>query len=168
LNYIGRLTYHGGVAISRRGPLLLLFTLDNRTTTLMTNYFTGAPLTPADYGVMSALRLIQPTRPSELAGMLGMRPTTLSNYLARLRTRGLIARGPDPTDGRAALLNLTTTGRQLTLQCDPHFRAARDAFVSELQKHGVDPEDVLDMLETVDRTLDEATEAIPAHPPAGR
>jgi len=161
--------YDDGVANLRRGPLLLLFALDNRLGGLMATYFAGAPLTPADYGVTSALRLIQPARPTELAAVLGMRPTTLSNYIARLGTRGLVVRDPDPTDGRAALLSLTDTGRRLTLQCDPFLRAARDEFVRALVSHGIDPEDLLQLLETVDQTLDEATKGAPAaNRPAGR
>ena len=141
----------------RRGPLLLLFSLDNRTSELMAAHFAAAPLTPADYGVTSALRLIQPARPTELAGALGMRPTTLSNYLNRLRTRGLVLREPHPTDGRAALLSLTSEGERLTGLCDPHFQATRDALVEALDGLGTDTEEVTRTLETLDRALEAAT-----------
>lgn len=141
----------------RRGPLLLLFSIDNRTSELMAAHFADAPLTPADYGVMSALRLIQPARPTELAATLGMRPTTLSNYLNRLRARDLVLRAPHPTDGRAALLTLTPEGERLTVLCDPHFQSTREALVQALDGLGLDTDEVTRTLETLDRALEEAT-----------
>ncbi len=143
----------------RRGPLLLLFALDNRVSELMTSHFADSPLTPADYGVTSALRLLQPARPTTLAHTLGMRPTTLSNYLNRLRLRGLIVREPDPTDGRAALLRLTAEGERLTAACDPHLLAVRQELDRALHSLGVDPEQVSRTLETVDSALEACNRA---------
>ncbi len=143
----------------RRGPLLLLFALDNRVTELMSVHFADSPLTPADYGVTSALRLLQPTRPTTLAQTLGMRPTTLSNYLNRLRLRGLIVRDPDPSDGRAALLRLTAEGEKLTAACDPSLVAVREDLDAALRAMATDPDVVTGTLETLDRALDACNRA---------
>ena len=49
----------------------------------------------------------------ELADILHVHPSTLTGVLRRLEERGLIARQPDPSDGRRALLNLTGLGNAL-------------------------------------------------------
>lgn len=143
----------------RRGPLLLLFALENRVSELMTAHFADSPLTPADYGVTSALRLLQPARPTSLAQTLGMRPSTLSNYLNRLRLRGVIARHPDPSDGRAALVTLTEEGQRLTAACDPRLVAVRDDLERALHELGADPDQVTRTLETLDNALDACNRA---------
>jgi DNA-binding MarR family transcriptional regulator len=60
--------------------------------------------------VQPLLRLhrIGPERISALACHLGLDSTTVSRHLDELETRGLIARAPDATDGRAVVVRLTT------------------------------------------------------------
>jgi DNA-binding MarR family transcriptional regulator len=48
-----------------------------------------------------------------LAEILHLHPSTLTGILKRLEGRGLIARKPDPTDGRRALFALTARGSKL-------------------------------------------------------
>jgi DNA-binding MarR family transcriptional regulator len=58
-------------------------------------------LTPSDFAVYSALRLMQPTTPTDLAGTLGMRVTTLSSVLARMESQAHLRRQPiRPTGDR--------------------------------------------------------------------
>ena len=47
----------------------------------------------------------------EVAEVLHLHPSTLTGILKRLQRRGLVARRPDPRDGRRALLVLTARGR---------------------------------------------------------
>ena len=136
-----------------RGPLLLLFALGNRTSELMRAHFADAPLTASDFGVTSALRLLQPTRPSELATAVGLRPTSMSNYLRRLTERGLIERVTDPTDGRAALVSLTPRGLEQTIACFPHFQASLRAFEDTAVAMGEDLQDLAAVLNRLDRVL---------------
>jgi DNA-binding MarR family transcriptional regulator len=49
----------------------------------------------------------------EVAEILHVHPSTLTGVLKRLEARGMIARNPDPKDGRRALLALTARGREL-------------------------------------------------------
>jgi MarR family transcriptional regulator, organic hydroperoxide resistance regulator len=49
----------------------------------------------------------------ELADLLELHPSTLTGILQRLGRAGLIARTPDPADGRRAMLTLTDEGRRL-------------------------------------------------------
>lgn len=119
------------------GTFLLAFALDSRLSALLTDAFADAPLTPGDFGVTSALRLTEPTRPGDLAHLLGMRPTTMSNYLRRLADRGLIVREPDPHDGRAARVRLTPAGVASTEACFPGFQRAAAAYTLALGEVGL-------------------------------
>jgi DNA-binding MarR family transcriptional regulator len=48
---------------------------------------------------------------SKLASAERVRPQSMGQTVAELETQGLIARRPDPADGRSALLELTAAGR---------------------------------------------------------
>jgi DNA-binding MarR family transcriptional regulator len=48
---------------------------------------------------------------SKLASAERVRPQSMGQTVAELETQGLIARRPDPADGRSALLELTEAGR---------------------------------------------------------
>jgi DNA-binding MarR family transcriptional regulator len=54
-----------------------------------------------------------PRRLSELAEAVHSDPSTVSRQVAHLVRSGLVARHPDPRDGRAALLTATEAGRRV-------------------------------------------------------
>jgi DNA-binding MarR family transcriptional regulator len=66
----------------------------------------------AAYGLLIYLREHGPSRPSDLAGYVGVGKATISRQLKVLEALGLIERRPDPGDGRAHLLALTSEGSQ--------------------------------------------------------
>jgi DNA-binding MarR family transcriptional regulator len=53
-----------------------------------------------------------PVRSSDAAHELGLSRAAISRRVAWLETEGLITAAPDPDDGRATLLTLTTDGEQ--------------------------------------------------------
>lgn len=53
-----------------------------------------------------------PMRPGRLAARLGCGPAVVSRRLARVEREELVARRPDPYDGRADLVELTALGRR--------------------------------------------------------
>jgi DNA-binding MarR family transcriptional regulator len=61
--------------------------------------------------LLRRLEVSEPIRLSELADALGVDNSTLTPQAQRLERDGLIARKPDPSDKRAALLHVTRTGR---------------------------------------------------------
>jgi DNA-binding MarR family transcriptional regulator len=87
----------------------------------------GARLTPAELSALGAVVRGGPIRPSELARREGINPTTLSRLLVRLVDEGALCRQDDPTDGRGALVSVTTQGRRLHQQ----IRAARGRALRE-------------------------------------
>ncbi|MFC4588661.1 MarR family winged helix-turn-helix transcriptional regulator [Sphaerisporangium corydalis] len=69
-------------------------------------------LEPGAYGLLVRIGDAAPARPSDLAAYFGVGKATISRQLKVLAELGLIGREPDPLDGRAHLLGLTTEGRE--------------------------------------------------------
>jgi DNA-binding MarR family transcriptional regulator len=67
-----------------------------------------------------------PMRMNDLGALALVSKPRLSVYVRDLEAEGLVARRPDPTDGRATLVVITAAGRQRLRQLAPvHLAAAR-------------------------------------------
>ncbi len=73
----------------------------------------GDGLTPTKRSVLFTIVRDGPLGLSELAEREGLNPTMLSRVVAHLADAGLARRLPDPSDGRAALVEATAAGRHL-------------------------------------------------------
>ncbi|WP_437047458.1 MarR family winged helix-turn-helix transcriptional regulator [Streptomyces sp. enrichment culture] len=67
-------------------------------------------LEPAAYGILVRLDECGRQRATDLAGYIGVGKATISRQLRALEELGLVAREPDPADGRAWLVALTPEG----------------------------------------------------------
>ncbi|MDX6364226.1 MarR family winged helix-turn-helix transcriptional regulator [Streptomyces sp. NPDC058274] len=92
------------------------------------------------YGLLYRLEECGRQRATELAAYIGVGKATMSRQLRALEDLGLVAREPDPADGRAWLVHLTEEGRA-------RFTAVREArrarYVSQLA--GWDPREVAEL-----------------------
>ena len=70
-------------------------------------------VTPATYTVISGIARYGPISAAALAPLAGVERSVASRYAARLADGGLIARAPDPADGRSSLLSLTVEGERI-------------------------------------------------------
>jgi len=86
-----------------------------------------------------------PQSTSKLATAERVRPQSMGQTVAELETQGLVARRPDPSDGRSALLELTAAGRT-ELRED---RGRREGWLAEAIEDNFSDEER--------ETLDEAT-----------
>jgi DNA-binding MarR family transcriptional regulator len=77
-------------------------------------------LESAAYGLLARLDEAGRLRATDLAAYIGVGKATMSRQLRALENLGLVAREPDPADGRAWLVHLTEEGRR-------RFRTVRDA-----------------------------------------
>lgn len=68
-------------------------------------------LESAAYGLLVRLDDAGAQRATELAAYIGVGKATMSRQLRALENLGLVAREPDPADGRAWLVQLTEVGR---------------------------------------------------------
>ncbi len=73
-------------------------------------------LEPAAYGLLVRLEAAGRQRATELAAYFGVGKATMSRQLRALEVLGLVAREPDPADGRASLVGLTEEGRERFLR----------------------------------------------------
>lgn len=74
---------------------------------------TGEDLTPTQYSVLALIRGRGPLGLAELTELEGLNPTMLSRIVKVLDERGLIRRLPDPSDMRAARVEVTAEGEQV-------------------------------------------------------
>jgi DNA-binding MarR family transcriptional regulator len=86
-------------------------------------------LEPAAYGLLVRLDEVQQERATDLAAYFGVGKATVSRQLRALENLGLIAREPDPLDGRAFLMRLTPEGRA---RFDRVRSARRDRYLLRL------------------------------------
>ncbi|MBA0051554.1 MarR family transcriptional regulator [Streptomyces sp. AJS327] len=77
-------------------------------------------LEPAAYGLLVRLAEAGSQRATDLAQYFGVGKATISRQLRALDGLGLVVRTPDPADGRASLVRLTSEGRE-------RFTRVRDA-----------------------------------------
>ncbi|MFE7777837.1 MarR family winged helix-turn-helix transcriptional regulator [Streptomyces sp. NPDC057445] len=77
-------------------------------------------LEPAAYGLLVRLEECGSRRATDLAVFFGVGKATMSRQLHALEQLGLVAREPDPADGRASLVRLTDEGLA-------RFRSVRNA-----------------------------------------
>ena len=74
---------------------------------------TGEGLTPTQYSVLALVRTRGPLGLAELAELEGLNPTMVSRVIRVLDDAGLIQRLPDPSDLRAARVEVTPDGEQV-------------------------------------------------------
>jgi DNA-binding MarR family transcriptional regulator len=74
---------------------------------------TGEGLTPTQYSVLALVRTRSPLGLAELTELEGLNPTMVSRVIRVLDDAGLIHRLTDPSDMRAARLEITPAGEQM-------------------------------------------------------
>ncbi len=82
-----------------------------------------------------ALRFIAvygPVKPSEVARVLGLAPSTLTSLIDRLVGQGVVVRTENPKDRRSHLLATTEKGDALVVQMDDKMFAFEDELIESL------------------------------------
>ena len=125
----------------RRNVLFRLFILGQLANDLVDTAMRREKLSPNGFAVASAIRAFQPVTPTELADLLGMRPTTLSTYLRKLEARRQIRRRPNPDDGRSSLLEVTKLGERFVIAGLPALRGS----IARVHEHLDYPPEELDL-----------------------
>jgi DNA-binding MarR family transcriptional regulator len=69
-------------------------------------------LSPTAVAALATVERHGPLTPSELADLERVRRPTATRSLRSLEVAGLVARTPDPADGRSALVSITGAGRE--------------------------------------------------------
>jgi DNA-binding MarR family transcriptional regulator len=72
----------------------------------------GLSLERAAYPLLRRIGEAETVRTSDVAAALSVDVSTVSRQVKQLELEGLVARNPDPSDGRASVLALTAAGRE--------------------------------------------------------
>jgi DNA-binding MarR family transcriptional regulator len=88
---------------------------------------TAQSLSPSQVSTRGSVEELEPMRLSDLAAVEGVSLPTQSRVVSSLETQRLLVRKPDPDDGRAAQLYITTAGHERLAQ----LRTDRSAFLIE-------------------------------------
>jgi DNA-binding MarR family transcriptional regulator len=95
----------------RRGSILLkAWTAAQRVNLLITRALHAEDAWTPHYALLSMVAIAEPVTPTELARLMGLRPTTASDYVEQLVELGHVQREPNPEDGRSYLLTVTGAG----------------------------------------------------------
>ena len=84
-------------------------------------------LSPARFSVLATLRYDGAQRIGELARREGVAQPTMTQSVQGLETAGLVARRPEPADGRSQVIELTPAGRALVRRA----RARKIAWIGD-------------------------------------
>ena len=83
----------------------------------------GTDLTAPQFATLVALRAHPGSDQATLAGLIAHDRPTMGGLVARLVTKGLVGRAPNPKDKRAKTVTLTPKGDALLDQLLPHVAA---------------------------------------------
>ena len=120
------------VVDQRGGNVALdLFVVDQHLGSLIDATLAEAGLTGNLYAVYTQLAQ-GPRTPGQLSETLGVRPTTLSGYLATMAGWGHMSRSRNEHDGRSSVLALTEAGQAKVRECRPLMQRALKALNAEL------------------------------------
>jgi DNA-binding MarR family transcriptional regulator len=106
-----------------------------------------AGITPSMLSALSTLDRQGTLTMGDLCAVEQVQPPTMTRIVAALLEAGLIARAPDPADGRVAWVRLTPEGRKLL----ERSRGRKEAFLAKALRE-LDPRELA--------TLEDATEIL--------
>ena len=93
-----------------------------------------AGLHPGQEVVMMRLWDCGPQRQSDLCGELGSDSPTMTRTIQRLERAGFVRRSPDPTDGRAVLVEPTPASQALRHEVERIWRELEEATLGDLDE----------------------------------
>ena len=94
---------------------------------------------PGTFWLLKTIAHQGPLRITELATISHLDTSTVSRHVAQLERNGLVDRSPDPADGRAQLVGISTDGQR---QLDQAFERRRQILEETLA--GWDADDIAD------------------------
>lgn len=114
-----------------------------------------AGITPSMLSALSTLDRQGPLTIGDLCAAEQVQPPTMTRIVAALLEAGLIARDPDPADGRVAWVRLTPGGRKLL----ERSRGRKEAYLARALRD-LDPREIA-TLEDATAILERITEGRP-------
>jgi DNA-binding MarR family transcriptional regulator len=97
----------------------------------------GGELRPSSASALVTIELHGPLTPSELAEIERVKRPTATRILRGLEEESLVARTPDPKDGRSALISLSGEGRDRLRR----LRQRKNAYLARRMRE-LDPDEI--------------------------
>lgn len=123
------------------GPPSLLYVvkqLELVTRSLLDEALRPAGVTTLQYTALTVLARRDETTSADLARLSFVRAQSISDLVAGLDRRGLIARTPDPANRRRLLIRLTPAGRDLMREYDPRVAEIERRMLADFDPGQVD------------------------------
>lgn len=95
-------------------------------------------VTPGQYTTLSLLAAQRDQSSADLARKAGVTPQSMSETIAGLERKGLIARAENPEHRRILTLSLTDAGRTLLAQCEALVDTLEARLLNGLPPHQID------------------------------
>lgn len=109
-----------------------LFTMFRRTNAIHVSTSHGDyELERSSYGILCLLADEGPQRLGAIATAFNLDPSTITRQVQAVERLGLATRSADPSDRRAALLDLTEAGREAVHQARAHRRLMLDRLLED-------------------------------------
>ena len=112
--------------------LFEVFALGQQVRQLLNDAMVDSPLTPQDYGFLSAVFEDEAPTPTQLAARLGMPLSTTVEQVQAFERRGYLRRTRNPRDGRSYFVTLTAAGGRAHRQANRYFEGVYLAVVDGL------------------------------------
>jgi DNA-binding MarR family transcriptional regulator len=128
----------------------------------------GTPFSGEEYALYSYLNANGPRTLTRTARDLGMPLTTLATLVNPLVEGGQLERRLHPRDGRARLLSLSDPGRERLLAAIPHFAAAYQLLLADLEASGTEIDELFGALDALKASVERAVERLESGDEVGR
>jgi DNA-binding MarR family transcriptional regulator len=112
--------------------LFEVFALGQQVRRLLDEAMAGSPLTPQDYGFLSAVFEDETPTPTQLARRLGLPLSTTVEQVQGFERRGFLRRLRNPKDGRSYFVTLTAAGGRAHREANQYFESTYQAVVEGL------------------------------------
>ncbi len=122
-------------------------------------------LRPHLFGTLARIRDLQPVRITGVAEVMESERSTISRQISELTSLGLVARWPDPTDGRAVVISLTPEGEAVIGKVYDAWHEALGEMLSPWPER--DRSQLVRLLRRLDGAITEQFRA-PSTPPRSR
>jgi DNA-binding MarR family transcriptional regulator len=136
-----------------------LFALSHRVRALLGQAMADSGLRPDEYAMYSGVLVAGPLSISELAQLVGMPLTTVSDYVRTMTSRGHAYRSRNPADSRSYLVSLTEDGVAAHQEAMVSFAAAIDRVRQALP---IPEQDLVHALHALDDAVRQVLEDLAA------
>ena len=108
--------------------------VQQRASSIFAEYIGDGQMTPAQWAVLSMLKMKGALSQNQLGRFTNMDPATTQGVVLRLADRKLVERRPDPADRRRTNVSLTNSGHALVSSLEPNAYNINERVLERLSQ----------------------------------